>query len=143
MKGVIILLCVIGLSYCTYAQSYDTVVGVRAGIPAGLNAKKLIFGGIFGLEGIVGVDYDRNTNLCMLMEYQFYLNRNTNWYAGLGGTMIFGKNNVGLGLDPVVGAEVTFDNYPINVALDWKPTYLIFERRLAWYQVAVSVRYIL
>ncbi len=125
------------------AQSYGLAIGVRGGLPGGLSAKQMMNGGVYGLEAIVGFDYERNLNIGGLFEYQFYINRSTNWYLGAGGAMIFGEKNVGAGVDFVAGIEWTFDNYPLNLAFDWKPRYVIFDQKLAWYQSAVSIRYTL
>jgi hypothetical protein len=125
------------------AQDYKTVVGVRAGLPAGLSIKHLVNGGVFGLEGIVGSDFRESFIVTGLFEYQGYLNRSLNWYAGAGASLIANKTLVGGAIDAVGGVELTFDNYPLNVAFDYKPSFKISDRSFVWYEMGLSIRYII
>jgi len=143
MKKYWIILILMISSQQVQAQGYDLAVGIRGGIPGGLTVKKLIDGGRFGLEGIVGLDYNRNGNIVGLFEFQKYVSRSMNWYFGLGGSVIVGSNDLDLGFDGIVGVELAFDNYPINVSLDLKPTYVVFKQDFVWYQAALSIRLIL
>ncbi len=124
------------------AQDYKTVAGIRAGLPAGLSVKHLVNGGVFGLEGIIGSDFRESFIMTGLFEYQGYLNKNLNWYAGAGASLIAKKNLVGAAIDGVGGIELTFDNYPLNVAFDYKPSFKITDRSFVWYEMGLSVRYI-
>lgn len=125
------------------AQEYLTSVGLRVGLPAGLSAKRLIDGGKFGLEAIVGGDFQKHLTITPLFTYQDYLGRRSNWYAGGGVTGLFDRNAPSIGVNLVGGIEWTFQNYPVNVALDYLPGFYFEGREIKWYQVGLSVRYIL
>lgn len=140
MKKYGIILFIIISSLQLQAQSLT--IGVRGGIPGGLTAKQLLDGGRFAFEGIVGVDYNRNANVVGLFQFQNYINRSSNWYFGLGGSLIAGDNDLDAGFDGIIGYELYFDNYPLHVSLDFKPTYVVFKQELVWYQAAISIRYI-
>lgn len=139
-------LLLIGVALCfttaLHAQEYRTSVGLRVGLPAGISAKRLIDGGKFGLEAIVGGDFQRHLTITPLFTYQDYLGRRSNWYAGGGVTGLFDRDAPTIGVNLVGGIEWTFQNFPVNVALDYMPGYYIVEREIKWYQVGLSVRYI-
>ena len=139
----VVIIVIGGMMTQLQAQNYTTVVGVRAGLPGGLTAKTLLNGGMFGLEGIIGADFEKNFNLVGLFTYQGYINRSLNWYAGGGVTFMTNRNYYNVGIDAVGGVELTFDNYPVNVAMDLKPRFRVADRKFAWYEMGLSVRYIL
>ncbi len=142
MKKYWIILIVIISSVQLQAQNYDLAIGLRGGIPGGLTVKQLLDGGRFGLEGIVGLDYNRNATIVGLFEVQNYINRSSNWYFGFGGSLIASGNDLDFGFDGIIGYELAFDNYPLNVSLDLKPSYIVFKQEFAWYHAALSIRYI-
>ena len=142
---VIILLVSMGYSQQVQAQGqaeYSWLVGLKMGIPAGLNVKTMLDGNIVGVEGIFGFDFDNNVNTSFLFEYHGYMTRVNNWYAGLGSTFIYGEDFT-MGLDAVVGLEITFENYPLNAALDWKPSYQIQRSGFDFVQFGLGIRYVL
>ncbi len=51
------------------------------------------------------------------------------WYLGLGGALGFPKygDNVLFGIVPAAGLDYKLDNIPINLFLDWRPKFLIYE----------------
>lgn len=139
------LFAVLSFSQQVKAQGqaqYGMLVGLKMGIPAGLNVKAMLDGNVVGVEGIFGFDFDNNVNTSLLFEYHGYMTRVNNWYAGLGTTFIFGEDFT-LGMDAVVGLEITFENYPLNAALDWKPSFQIQKRGFDFAQFGLGIRYVL
>lgn len=47
------------------------------------------------------------------------------WYAGLGPQILFGDNDTGFGIRPVVGMEYKIPNVPLNFGFDWRPLFLL------------------
>ena len=146
MKKLIIfcslLLC---LSICQKANAqvnYGLLGGLKMGIPAGLNVKAMLDGDVIAIEGVVGFDFSNNLNTTLLFEYHGYLTRASNWYAGLGSTLITGETFT-QGFDAVIGAEITFENYPLNVSLDWKPSYRLNTKGFELVQFGLGIRYVI
>lgn len=120
----------------SYAQNYSTGIGVRGGLYNGLTIKHFI-GANTAVEGLVatrwgGIDL---TALYEIHANAFDVNR-LNWYYGIGGHVGLWNGDVvpnstttgqyvAVGVDGILGLEYNFEEIPINVSLDWKPSFNI------------------
>ncbi|MEM9990612.1 MAG: hypothetical protein AAF738_02545 [Bacteroidota bacterium] len=149
-----IVLVVVGMLFLagqTFAQGYDSAVGIRLGTEMGLTYQQRIAKRIT-VEGILqtGLRQDETT-LTLLGERHYPLGpRNINVY--LGGGLHKGWVNVKedepapydnpFGITGIAGAEISIGR--INLSYDFKPAVNIVGGEKALYtQTAVSARYII
>ena len=105
--------------------SYKTAVGIKF-FPFGISVKSMTtkktafeFLGYFN-EGF---------RVTVLYEYHGILNQqgNLKWYIGGGGHVGFADNAHGsdtkLGVDGIVGLDYKFLHLPLNLSLDWQPSF--------------------
>ena len=147
----LIALCLISTSY---AQDYKTGIGIRGGYFNGLTVKHFI-GTKTALEGILDSRW-RGFEFTGLYEIhnQAFKTERLNWYFGFGGNVGFwngdntkwgtpGTNYTVIGLDGILGLEYNFKDVPLNIGLDWKPTFNISGYSGFWGDGgAISIRYI-
>ncbi|MBK8711228.1 MAG: hypothetical protein IPL97_05010 [Niastella sp.] len=103
---------------------YKTAAGIKVWDGVGLSLKTFIqdkaaleFVGFFNSAGA------RVTGL-----YEFHGDLNTEgnlkWYIGPGAHVGFYKgNNTLVGIDGVVGLDYKFNELPLNISLDWQPSF--------------------
>jgi hypothetical protein len=137
------------------AQSYTSAVGLRLGFYRGITYKHFLSEKV-AFEGLVMSRY-HGLNLTALVEFNNDLGNTEglNWYYGFGGHLGYYNSyyysyysgsdyNMSLGVDGILGIEYTFSELPINISLDWKPTYNLFG---GYYFLgdsgALSIRYVL
>lgn len=136
------------------AQDYQTGIGLRGGLGAGLTIKhfvnnKAAFEGIFDSRWH-GLSI---TGLYEIHARAFNTNR-LNWYYGFGGHIGFwdGKyyrdvhntdNYTIVGVDGILGLEYNFKEIPFNLSIDWKPVLDLSGSSGFWGDGgAISIRYI-
>lgn len=125
-----LLAIVLGLS----AQNYKTSLGLRAGLPTGLTIKHFL-NKSNALEGIMALSYG-GFMVTGLYEFERWtgIYPGLNWYLGAGAYAGFwdAGNNPNLpdtftgsviGLGFAGGLEYTFDEIPLNLAIDVLPTF--------------------
>ena len=121
------------------AQSWDRAIGLRLGFPISITYKQFIsekaaIEGILGTRGFVGF---RTTTLAgaylihnVLLDDDFGELR---WYFGGGGSLNLSSYNTlfvrdagrfAIGAQGYIGVDYTFNGAPINLSLDWVPTFL-------------------
>jgi hypothetical protein len=86
-----------------------------------------------------------------LYELNFSLEQGLNWYAGGGANVGFYSfkntitnertSNMILGLNGIVGIEYTFEDFPLNVALDTGPNLRIINSFGFGWGAGIAVRY--
>jgi hypothetical protein len=156
MKRILIVIIIMMCSVVSStAQDYTTGIGVRGGFSNGLTIKHFISERA-AIEGIISSRW-KGFNLTGLYEIhqQAFDVEHLNWYYGAGGHIGFwnGKdtpwadNNdddyTVVGIDGILGIEYNFQEIPINISLDWKPTMNIIGYSGFWGDGgAFSVRYI-
>lgn len=126
MKNVLIILFfVIGFSHVSFGQE----IGVRFGNTVGGDVaidgvfafkKSRIHADVsFGKDGVgvVGV-YDFIVS--PLGDEAF------NWYLGVGASTLLG-DQFELGIPGEIGLEYRFNNVPIALGIDWRPTFILIE----------------
>ena len=148
LSGLVLLI----VSSNAYSQYYSSAVGARLGNASGLTGKVLM-GKRTYLEGIFTARWD-GFNITALVEVTQSLpdTPGLGWYYGAGANIGFwdDPNDTGtdtelnLGAGGILGMEYTFEDLPINIAIDWKPYFiLITNPRFEFDEFALSVRYVI
>jgi hypothetical protein len=151
MKRILVLLVFITVSTFSYSQNYKTAIGIKGGYPGygSLNGKHFL-NSKTAIEGSIG----GGTNTLWLQglyELNFSLEQGLNWYAGGGANVGFYSfkntftnertSNMILGLNGIVGIEYTFEDFPLNVALDTGPNLRIINSFGFGWGAGIAVRY--
>lgn len=151
MKRILVLLVFITVSTFSYSQNYKTAIGIKGGYPGygSLNGKHFL-NSKTAIEGSIG----GGTNTLWLQglyELNFSLEDGLNWYAGGGANIGFYSyknpfnnertSNMILGLNGIVGLEYTFEDLPLNVALDTGPNLRIINSLGFGWGAGLAVRY--
>jgi hypothetical protein len=157
MKKSILTVLISLLTVVATAQNYNKAIGVRGGYFNGLTYKQF-FNEKFALEGLFTFRY-YGMHLTGLLEFHNDISEveGLRWYLGGGahvGTyryFYYDKHNVYgyrsalyTGFDGILGIEYTFDFIPINLSLDWKPTFNFSAYDYAFFGYdsgAFSIRY--
>lgn len=142
----VIIIATVGVSNVK-AQDYQKSVGITLGPALGINASAFL-----STTSSIEAQFTYNTPyrapmFTALYRYHISLEDNFNCYAG--GGLNIGATSVGkyydtkfaFGIDPVVGVEYTFDNYPVAVAVDYAPAINIWGKCI-WNQLALKAKYI-
>jgi hypothetical protein len=154
MKKLLLILFISGFSALLAGQDYKTSLGLRGGLPYGLTVKHFV-SKTNALEGILASSFGGFV-ITGLYENEHWMGQypGLNWYWGAGAHAGFwdaGKNpnlpdtytGSVVGVDFVVGMEYTFDEIPLNLAIDLLPTFNLLGS-VGWGGIngAVSIRYV-
>jgi hypothetical protein len=146
-RSVIIFVLAIGIASVIKAQEYKTGIGVRLGTSSGLTIKHFT-GPASAIEGLFTTRWDdfSFTGLYEINARAFDVDHLT-WFYGGGGHLGFYNGNhtnsyAVLGVDGIIGLEYTFDEVPINLGIDFKPTLDLIGYVDFWPEAAFSVRYV-
>jgi hypothetical protein len=131
MKFLVVLVLFIGVANTAQAQSngdsYKTAIGIKF-YPTGLTIKTFVKPNL-AFEAI-GYFWEKGTRITGLFEYHYSLTSSgrLKWYIGPGAHVGFYKNDffnggTSVGIDGVLGLDYKFPGIPINVSLDWQPSY--------------------
>ena len=140
------IIMIVGLAATTYAQDYNTGIGLRGGNGWGITLKHFV-SSQHAFEGLF-YGYNNGFNVTGLYEYHndaFDVD-NLRWYCGFGAHIgsynhSNANNEFVLGADAILGIEYTFTEAPINIGVDLNP-YLNLTARTGLYVVgAISIRY--
>ena len=139
------------LSMSVFCQDYKTAFGIKGGYPGfgSLNAKHFIsqnsaLEATFG--GMSRENYGNGAFAILDYEIQNSLESSFSWYYGGGGLLGFTTNDSGIttlqfGINTTVGLEYSFEEVPINCALNMGPLIFISpEPRFNW-GGGLSIRY--
>ncbi|MGY6521757.1 MAG: hypothetical protein ACXIUD_08525 [Mongoliitalea sp.] len=156
MKNLLFLVLVVfmmGLSQESFAQ-YTTGIGLRAGVSNGLTVKHFISNDA-ALEGIL---HTRWGGFVITGLYEVHKDirdvKGLMWFFGGGAHL--GSWNAGarrpwgdgnrsetvVGLSGIIGLDYKFNDVPIGLSLDWKPTFNFSGQRYWGDEVALSIRYV-
>ena len=153
-KSFIVIVCILFLGLSLNAQDYKTSLGLRAGYPYGLTIKHFL-NEYNAVEGILASNYGGFV-ATVLFENEHWTGHypGFNWYWGLGAHVGFwdaGANRyihstytgAVVGIDGVLGLEYTFDEIPLNLALDILPSLnLLGTTGYGGIYSALSIRYV-
>jgi len=140
MKTSSLFILIVGFSMLflsnSLAQNYKTAVGARIGYPLTLSGKYFInesiaVEGNLGLRAFSGYSWVA-LSAAGLKHKPLDVLDGLNWYYGAGLSVYFWRfdqintlSSSSLGLQGYVGLDYTFKKSPINVTIDWTPTFFI------------------
>ena len=144
MKKILVVLAAV-LATAVVAVAQPRAIGVRAGYGAELSYQHTLGGSNFGEIDLgwsagafsAGLAYD--FSIAPLGPLGFYAGPQVQLglYAG-GGNTVFA-----LGAGAQLGLEYCFDSIPLQLSLDWKPTfYFIPATGFGWQSIALGIRYL-
>lgn len=153
-KAILTLTLVIFISAYASAQDYNTGVGLRLGFSNGLTVKHFL-SQRSAVEGLLSTRWRgfEITGLYEVHNQAFEVDR-LNWYFGGGAHIGFwngdntnwgdtGTNYTLIGIDGILGIEYNISEVPINISLDWKPSFNLTGYSGFWGDGgALSIRYI-
>ncbi|MFZ1528682.1 MAG: hypothetical protein WAT19_08025 [Ferruginibacter sp.] len=131
MKKIFVLSLTLFIGSVLFAQNktassleYKTAAGIKIWDGVGLSLKTFIqekaaleFIGFFNSDGV---------RITGLYEFHGDLNSegNLKWYVGPGAHVgLYKGNNTLFGVDGVLGLDYKFNELPLNIALDWQPSF--------------------
>ena len=152
-KYVFTIIFLFGIWSNANCQFYQNAAGIRLGPSPGLSGKTL-FTKKLALEGMITTRWG-GVNITGLVEVTQAMMPpdilGLSWYYGLGANIGFWdyqeddekSTSLFVGADGIVGAEYTFENIPLNLALDWKPYFnFISHAHFVGDEFAISARYV-
>lgn len=114
------------------SQSYKTAAGVKF-YPGAVTVKHFL-DGKSAVEGL-GYFYNHGTRITGLYELHFAIPDapGLQWYIGPGAHLGFYSSKWGsgaaVGIDGVLGLDYKFKGAPLNLSLDWQPSFEFGNRR--------------
>jgi len=131
-KTAFVIIAMFMLSASAFTQkssgsTYQTALGVKVWDGAGITFKHFLHDNK-ALE-LIGYFWNRGTRITGLYEIHGPINGATGlqWYIGPGAHIGFYNSKHGdgafAGLDGVLGLDYKFNGAPINVSLDWQPSF--------------------
>lgn len=147
----ILFISLFSLSYKLQAQDYNNAVGVRLGTENGLSFKTFIENDT-ALDFILSFTSNNSRKASRITAlYEVYEQLpdapGLSWYYGAGGGLGSVKRKDQdkeflLAIDGVIGLDYKFSNDPINISLDYKPTFEIAPNSdLDPLHIGLSVRF--
>ncbi len=145
------------------AQDYKSAIGVRLGVPLSLSYKHFINekGAIELTAGYrlvvtgfsytsIGASYQHHTSINSIAGLAWYFGGGANvnvWsYPDYYKTAGVNASTTSIGIFGIVGLDYKFADYPVNLSLDWAPTYLLgsgYSSGLGYGYYSLSARYTL
>lgn len=128
MRKVIAFVILLSVASLSQAQShYRTALGVKVWDGAGISFKHFVSGNN-ALE-LVGFFWNQGMRITGLYEIHGPISgaNGLQWYIGPGAHVGFYDDKSGggtfIGIDGVIGLDYKFNNAPINLSLDWQPSF--------------------
>lgn len=151
------VLLTFGLLTFSYGQQYKTAIGIKGGFPYyGSLDLKHYFGSAAGEFRLGGGRYDFFLQGLYERNYALGGEAGLEWYWGVGGHLGFWNyghhqgwhhndkyydNGVYGGIDAVIGIEYTFQEFPLNLALDCGPAINLFPFVRGYFGGAIAARF--
>lgn len=155
------LALVLGCFFAAYSQNYHSAIGLRLGYPASVSYKQFI-SEPGAIEGFLGFrSYSGYSWINIGATYQHHMPISgvdgLNWYFGGGASVFFwnDKDDVfvnnddfsttSIGVLGVLGLDYKFANAPVNLSVDWMPTFFVngYGSGFGGGYGALSARYVL
>jgi hypothetical protein len=119
------------LALAATAQPYNKAIGIKFPVGTGVTYKKFISEkSAFEFQALHATEAFRVNGLYEF-HFPFTKAEGLSWYVGPGVHVGFYKNDyqknynskMDLGIDGVIGLDYKFGGIPINVAVDWQPSF--------------------
>lgn len=126
--------CCLMISSDLSSQDFDSAIGIRVGYPLSVTYKKFVsesnaVEAYAGFRSFAGASY-----LSLNGAYQIHKDIDDvdrlQYYYGAGASVVswtvdFGSGTTSLGLSGYLGLSYTLDGTPINLSIDWIPTFFV------------------
>lgn len=131
-----VLLCVttaFGQSKSTNSSSYKNALGVKVWDGGGISFKH--FGNSNNAVELIGYFWNQGTRITGLYEIHAPISgaSGLQWYIGPGAHIGFYNSKYGdrsfAGIDGVLGLDYKFKGAPINMSIDWQPSFEFGDNR--------------
>ncbi len=122
-----------GQSKSTNSSSYKTALGVKVWDGGGISFKHFVSGN--NAIELIGYFWNRGTRITGLYEIHGPISgaSGLQWYIGPGAHVGFYNTKYGdgsfIGIDGVLGLDYKFKGAPINISLDWQPSFEFGDNR--------------
>lgn len=157
-KILAVVAIVISCTFAAQAQNYTSAIGLRLGYPLSISYKHFlnengaieVFGGFRSYSGYGWF------NVGGLYQYHKPIEGvdGLNWYFGGGASIFFWNydndfldagSSTSIGILGNLGLDYKFENAPINVSVDWVPTFFVngYGSGFGGGYGALAVRYVL
>lgn len=140
MKNILALFALL-----TFASISSQEIGIRFGQVSGKN--NIAVEGVFETGKFdrihTNISFGDGVGLDFLWDFVFKPlgPEELHWYAGFGPSAFFGDDFL-IGASGEIGLEYVFDNAPISIGLDYRPTFWIVEETdFDWGGFGFNVRY--
>ncbi|HRO08228.1 MAG TPA: hypothetical protein PK611_08455 [Saprospiraceae bacterium] len=144
-------------SVSSYAQDYKSAIGLRFGYPLSASYKTFLsekgaFEGVAGFRSFsgyswfnIGAYYQVHNDIGSVNGLKWYYGAGANVYFWSYDTGFAGDGSTSIGISGVLGLDYKFANIPLNVSVDWIPTYFIngYGSGFAGGYGALAARYVL
>ncbi len=121
----------------TQAQDYKTAIGLRLGYPLSISYKTFISekGALEGVAGFrsfsgyswfnIGGYYQHHTEIPSVDGLKWYYGGGANVYFWSYDSGFAGSGSTSIGLSGVLGLDYKFSDIPLNISVDWIPTFFV------------------
>ncbi len=154
-----IFLFVLFTAASSFGQNYNSAIGLRFGYPTSVSYKKFLneknaLELYAGFRGFGSYSY-LSANVAYQIHNPIKSVEGLSWYYGLGaGAYIYSfdsgfnygdSGKLSIGLSGYLGLDYSFKDTPINLSVDWVPTFFLtgYGNGFGGEQGAFSARYIL
>lgn len=153
---VLFMFCfLMAVSFVGNAQDYKSAIGGKLGYGLVASYKKFlsekagidIFGGIhWGGSIMGGVNYSIHKDIKSVEDLRWYYGAGANFFSWAAGSYTWAE----VGVSGNIGLEYTFKDIPLNLSVDYVPTFIVYDtddfdnvRRFRSGYGALTARYIL
>ena len=153
----LLMLFFMGISFGN-AQEYKSAIGLRLGYPLSASYKTFIsetaaIEGVAGFRSFSGYSWF-NVGGYYQIHKELGSTKGLQWYYGAGANLYFwsfdsgfggGSSTTSIGLSGVLGLDYKFSEAPLNISVDWIPTFFIngFGNGFSGGYGALAARYVL
>jgi hypothetical protein len=137
-KSILLTALVIGGFCMAYSQNYKSAIGLRLGYPVSVTYKHFISdpGAIEVFAGFRTWEFYSWINIGGLYQHHNPISGvdGLQWYFGGGASVFFWNyknnfadsgSNTSVGILGVLGLDYKFDSAPVNLSVDWVPTFFV------------------
>lgn len=151
----LVLSLVFLFQFSAEAQDYKSSIGGKLGYGLVASYKKFlsekaaidVFGGIhWGGSVLGGINYSIHKDISEVQNLRWYYGAGANFFSWAAGSYSWAE----VGISGNIGLEYTFEDIPLNVSVDYVPTFIVFDtddydnvRRFRSGYGALTARYIL
>lgn len=117
------------------AQNYESAIGAKLGYGLIASYKKFLnekaaidlFGGLRWGGLAAGAYYELHYDIASVDRLQWYWGGGASFTTWTYNSLGINDGYYELGVSGVLGLDYSFDNIPLNLSVDWAPTFVVFD----------------